>query len=146
MNNKKIMVSFLIIILFLFLGSYYYFSFLKTKDEVSSVSSTPIKQNKHYIVYVEYNNGGSASSFVPLSLNPELKDNYVFDVSISVDDNGNIINDDKIIVIDNFVISDENKKMIKNIAGTNNYDEALKEIEEWVNSTKINLEKEGLIK
>lgn len=36
--------------------------------------------------------------------------------------------------------------MIKNIAGTNNYDEALKEIEEWVNSTKINLEKEGLIK
>ncbi|GAE48228.1 hypothetical protein JCM21738_5316 [Mesobacillus boroniphilus JCM 21738] len=65
-------------------------------------------------------------------------------MSISFDDNGDIINSDKIIVIDEFLISNDNKEMIKKIAGKDNYKEALKEIEDRVIDTKKGLEKEGL--
>lgn len=153
MNNKKIMVSFLIIILLLSLGVYSYNFFLNKKKEVNNTysstveknntNSIPVEENKYYSVYIKRNDG-NGSSFVPLKLNPGLKNDSSYNVNISFDDNGNIIGN-KIIVVDNFVISEENKEMIKNIAGKD-YDEALKEIEERVNDTKNNLEKEGRIK
>ncbi|AMR05980.1 hypothetical protein PDN49_30450 [Bacillus cereus] len=158
MNNKKITVSFLIIILLLSLGAYFYFFFLEKKEEVtntnneksyqqeksSNTSSIPVKENKYYVVYIKQKNG-NGSSFVPVKLNPGFKNDADFNVSISFDDYGNIINDNKIIVIDNFVISKENKEMIKKIAGINEYNEALQEIEDRVNETKNNLKKEGHI-
>ncbi|MFT8312870.1 MAG: hypothetical protein ABF633_01295 [Clostridium sp.] len=154
MNNKKVMVSFLIIILTLSLGVYFCKFFLNKKEEVKTTSnkeisqeekkintsSITVKENEYYVVYVKGNNG-SGSSFVPLKLNPDFKNDSNFNESISFDDNGKIINDNKIIVIDNFVISKENKETIKKIAGLNGYNEALKEIEERVNDTKQNLEK-----
>lgn len=158
-NNKKVMASLLIITLLLSLGVYFYFFFSNNKEEVNNtskeeisqqektpnISSIPVEENEYYVVYVNQNNG-SSSSFVPLKLNPGFKNDSDFNVSISFDDNGNIINDNKIMVIDNFVISKENKEMIKKIAGIKDYNEALKEIEDRVNDTKRNLEKEGLTK
>lgn len=154
MNNKKVMASFLIIILILSLGVYFYKFFLNKKEEVktpnnkeisreekkTNTSSLTVKENEYYVVYVKGNNG-SGSSFVPLKLNPGFKNDSNFNESISFDDNGKIINDNKIIVIDNFVISKENKETIKKIAGLKDYNEALKEIEDRVNDAKQNLEK-----
>ncbi|MBD7913463.1 MULTISPECIES: hypothetical protein [Clostridium] len=155
MNNKKRIFSVLIIILFLSLGVYIYNFFLNKKEVVNNASkeeisqqenntnadSVPVKENKYYVVYIKQNDG-TGSSFVPLKLNPGFKNDSDFHVSISFDDNGKIINDDKIIIVDNFVVSDENKEMIKKLAGINNYNEALKEIEDRVNETKENIEKE----
>ena len=151
MKNKTVIVNLLIIILLISLGFYFYNFFLNKKEETSrqeknqDSSLTLVKENEYYVIYIKLNNG-AGSSFVPLMLNPGLKNDSNFNVNISFDDDGNIINDDKIIVIDNFVISQENKEMIKEIAGIKNYDEALKEIEERIDDTKKNLEKEGLIK
>ncbi len=112
-----------------------------------TINNSPVskeeKQNQYYVIYIKYGNG-SGSSFVPLSLNPGLKNDSDYHVSISFDDNGDIINSDKIIVIDEFLISNDNKEMIKKIAGKDNYKEALKEIEDRVIDTKKGLEKEGL--
>jgi hypothetical protein len=73
---------------------------------------------------------------VPETLNPDFSNSSDFNVRISFDDDGNIINDGKIIEIDHFEISDENKETIKKISGQSNYDEALKEIEERVLEAK----------
>lgn len=176
--NKKIIVSFLTIVLFLSLGVYSYYFFSNKAEDNSDVNkeealqeeetlntgldtdkpsdSEPqsknesmigpytVKKNKYYIVYIKQNNG-SGSSFIPLKLNPKFRNEEDYHVSISFDDDGNITNPDKIIVIDNFLISKKNKETIKAIAGTGKYNEALKEIEERVNDTKKNLEKEGLL-
>ncbi|MHC1685353.1 MAG: hypothetical protein AB6733_20840 [Clostridiaceae bacterium] len=153
MNNKKVAVSFIIIILLLSLGVYSYNSFLNSKKQANTIHSSiveendiksfPVQENKYYSVHIKYNDN-DASEFVPLKLNPGLKDGDSYNVSTVIDDNGNIIGD-KIIVVDNFVISDENKEMIKKVAG-NDYDEALKEIEDRVNETKEQLKKEGRLK
>lgn len=154
MNKKKLIGSLLIIILILSLGLYFYKFYSNKKEKSSNVSEEEVFQgqehknsqthligngeNKYYHVYIKYNNTGV--SFVPLKLNPDFEENSDYNVSTSIDDDGNIINDGKIIVIDNFVISDENKEMIKNIAGRN-YDDALKEIEDEVNKVKSEFEK-----
>ncbi|MDY0407494.1 hypothetical protein [Paracerasibacillus soli] len=73
---------------------------------------------------------------MPEKLNPDFKNDSEYNVSISFDDDGNIINDDKIIQIDNFVISSQNKEKIREIAGERNYVAALKEIEERIQEIK----------
>lgn len=151
MRRKKVAFSFLIIILLMFLVIYFYIFFLNKNEENynpkkdQNLSMVTVNENQYYIVYINANNG-TGSSFVPLTLNPGLENDSNLNVSISFDDDGNIINNKKIIVIDNFFISEKNKEMIKEIAGIDNYNDALKEIEARVNDTKKNLEKEGLIK
>ncbi|WP_027634706.1 hypothetical protein [Clostridium hydrogeniformans] len=105
-----------------------------------------VEKKKYYVVEVVYNTGGSSSSFVPLKLNPGYKYDSDFHMNISRDDNGNLINGDKIIEINNFVISDKNKENIKNIAGSKNYEEALKEIEDKVETLKNDAIKKGHFK
>lgn len=164
-KRKLRMVSFAIVILVVSMGVYFFF--LNNEKDVDNITNGtskmekgstpsvsipsvgknpegigPVKENKYYVIYIKQNNG-TGSSFVPEKLNPSFKSDSDFNVSISIDDNGNIINDDKIIVIDNFLISTENKETIKNIAGTTNYDQALKEIEERVLETKKNNKKES---
>lgn len=95
----------------------------------------PVQENKYYVIYIRQDNG-AGSSFVPETLNPDFSNSSDFNVRISFDDDGNIINDGKIIEIDHFEISDENKETIKKISGQSNYDEALKEIEERVLEAK----------
>ncbi|WP_130859136.1 hypothetical protein [Gracilibacillus phocaeensis] len=87
----------------------------------------PITEIKYYTVYIE--EGGDGTSFIPETLNPDFSKTDGFHVSLSFDDAGNIITHDKLIVIENYTLSEENKKQIKEIAG-NNYEEAIKEIEE----------------
>jgi len=141
--SKKIVISFLTIILLLTVGIYVYSYLLHSKEEANdtikesdtelnnSVISSPytVKENKYYTVYIKGENG-SATSFVPLKLNPGFKNDSDYHITISLDDNGKITNGDKIIEIDHFTISNSNKEMIKKIAGTENYDEAVKEIED----------------
>lgn len=149
------MISFLTIILLVSLGIYVYYFFLNNKEEANNtikernsqpdntVITSPytVKENNYYIVYVKRENG-AASSFVPLKLNPGFKNDSDYHVTISLDDNGKIINGDKIIEIDNFIISKSNKEMIKKIAGTEKYKEALKEIEERLIEIQEDLEKQ----
>jgi hypothetical protein len=114
------------------------------QEEEPITDSANVKNNKYYIVYIRQENG-SGSSFIPLNLNPNFKNDSDYHVSLSFDDNGDIINNDKVIEIDNFSISKDNKEAIKKIAGTEKYNEALKEIEERVTDTKKGLEEEGLL-
>ncbi|MGG2028691.1 hypothetical protein AB1282_23585 [Gottfriedia sp. S16(2024)] len=141
MNKSKITVSFLIIFLIFSFGIYGNYISLNNKEEASEPINNLVTQpnstgntspfpdkNNYYIIYVKQENG-VASSFVPLNLNPGFKNDSDYHVSISIDDNGNIINRDKVIEIDNFIVSKSNKKIIKKIAGKEKYNEALKEIE-----------------
>lgn len=151
------MISLAIVIFFSSIG---YLLFLDNKDDVNNITSDtgqiekdsereeslssevtmpPVKENKYYVIYIKQENG-TASSFVPETLNPGFRNDSDYNVSISIDDNGNIINDEKIIEIDNFIISNQNKEEIKKIAGVENYDEALKEIEERVLEAKKSVE------
>ncbi|MBY0600456.1 hypothetical protein [Bacillus bingmayongensis] len=157
MNKKKLIISCIVFIVLLSLGVYLSYLFLNNKNEVNdknmnqNISQSPIKgiggdsnevpvkENQYYIVYIQQNNG-TGSSFIPLTLNPGFEEGSNYGVSISFDDNGNINNDNKIIIIDNFLISNENKEMIKKIAGKDKYKEALKEIEERVIEAKKGLE------
>ena len=157
MNKKKLIISCIIFIVLLSLGVYLYYLFLNNKNEVNeknvnqnisqfpikgtdgNSNEVPVKENQYYIVYIQRNNG-TGSSFIPLTLNPGFKEGSNYGVSISFDDNGNIINDNKIIIIDNFVISNKNKEIIKKIAGKDKYKEAIKEIEERVIEAKKGLE------
>lgn len=157
MNKKKLIISCIIFIVLLSLGVYLSYLFLNNKNEVNdknvnqnisqfpikgtdgNSNEVPVKENQYYIVYIQQNNG-TGSSFIPLTLNPGFEEGSNYGVSISFDDNGNIINDNKIIIIDNFVISNKNKEMIKKIAGKDKYKEAIKEIEERVIEAKKGLE------
>jgi hypothetical protein len=105
------------------------------QEKTIIASSNTVKENKYYIVYIKRDNG-AGSSFVPLKLNPGFRNDSDFHVNISFDDYGKIINGDKIIVIDHYKISKDNKKMIKKITGKEHYEEALKEIEDRVQNTK----------
>lgn len=98
-------------------------------DKNAPPKSYTVKENKYYVVYVKQKNGGS--SFVPEELNPDFKNDSDYHVTISFDDNGNIIDKKKVIEVDNFSISSQNKEMIRKIAGEN-YDAALKEIKDRV--------------
>jgi len=112
----------------------------QSEDKYSEYSEY---NNKYYSVYIRQNNG-TGSSFFPQTLNPGInKDPSGYHVSLSFDDNGNIIKGEKVIVIDNFVISKDNEKMIKKIAGKN-YKAALQEIKEQLIDTKENIGKDGL--
>jgi hypothetical protein len=103
----------------------------RPEKSISSNAAIPSgKDNKYYVVYIKQKNGGS--SFVPKKLNPGFKNDSDFHVSISFDDNGNIINNEKVIEIVDFSISSQNKEEIKKIAGIKNYKSALKEIEDRV--------------
>ncbi|KYC98270.1 hypothetical protein MXL46_17005 [Heyndrickxia sporothermodurans] len=156
-QTKKVMISLTIVILFFSFGIYISSFFLSNKEGTNEITNTSLKEessqrekntilnsdtvhkNKYYIVYIKQDDG-KASSFVPKKLNPSFKEDADYNVSISIDDNGNILNDGKIIVVDNFVISKENKKTIKKIAGEENYKGALKEIEERVINAKKSME------
>lgn len=105
--------------------------FSESKKSINSnATNLSKKENEYYIVYVKLKNG--ASSFIPEKLNPGFKNDSNYNVSISISDNGSIINDEHIIQIDNFTISSENKKKIKKIAGEENYDAALREIQNGI--------------
>jgi hypothetical protein len=158
MVNRKSMV-FILTAAFIFLASgsvYYYFTMDKEEHTSVKESTTspvhqsansnhvppeessdpvPVQENKYYVIYIRQDNG-AGSSFVPETLNPDFSNSSDFNVRISFDDDGNIINDGKIIEIDHFKISDKNKETIKKISGEDDYDEALKEIEERVLEAK----------
>ncbi|MEN0645374.1 hypothetical protein MKY91_19600 [Alkalicoccobacillus gibsonii] len=87
--------------------------------------------NEYYSVYVKKENG-EGSSFVPLTLNPGFDYSMGYSVSMSFDDNGEVVSGEKIIVIDDLTISDENKEQIKQITGNEKYEEAILEIEKEI--------------
>lgn len=97
MRRKKVAFSFLIIILLMFLVIYFYIFFLNKNEENynpkkdQNLSMVTVNENQYYIVYINANNG-TGSSFVPLTLNPGLENDSNLNVSISFDDDGNIIN------------------------------------------------------
>lgn len=149
MFNKKLVIIVLIIFLSISIGSYSLYFFLKKDNQDASIKEKNFQQeslfpnadkndappiveeNKYYSIYVRKNkDNDNASSFVPLTLNPGFKNDQDYNISTSIDDNGNIINDEKTIVVDNFQISKENKAKIKQIVGESKYDEAIKEIQE----------------
>lgn len=107
-----------------------------SEDEMVIIESLG-EENKYYAIYITDENNKMGTSFVPKKLNPSFSGGSSYQVRITTDDNGNIINDNgKIIHIKNFVISEENKQKIREIAGEEDYDEALKEIEERVLEAK----------
>lgn len=161
MNKKKIIIVLLAIVCILSIGLVFYNSFLNkkaskkemnkgtgkvsTEQEKPDLDKVASMKNKYYSVYIKYDSG-QGSSFVPKSLNPDLDYSDDYNVIISTDDNGNVINNDgKIIVIDNLVISDENKEKIKKIAGSK-YDEAIEEIQEEIDNLKNELKEKGILK
>ncbi|TYS09410.1 hypothetical protein FZC70_09840 [Bacillus subtilis] len=110
------------------------------QDRSNSANMVSDQDNKYYVIYIKQNNG-TGSSFVPEELNPGFtNDSNDFNVSISFDDKGNIVSNDKVIEVENFSLSDSNKKKIREIAGADNYDAALKEVEARVFKTKEELE------
>ncbi|MEB4596204.1 hypothetical protein [Bacillus amyloliquefaciens] len=162
--NRKIMLilTLAVIVLFLSLGIYFV-SNNKNKAESDDISNIKnqveenqkeeknhsdsketgsIKENKYYIIYIKQADGTGAS-FVPEKLNPGFSNDSDFDVNISFDDNGDVINDGKIIEVNNFLISNSNKKRIKEIVGAKNYNAALKEVEGRVLETKKKTEEEN---
>ncbi|MCY7764705.1 MULTISPECIES: hypothetical protein [Bacillus] len=110
------------------------------QDRSNSANMVSDQDHKYYVIYIKQKNG-TGSSFVPEKLNPGFtNDSDDFNVSISFDDKGNIINNDKVIEVEDFSLSDSNKKKIREIAGADNYDAALKEVEDRVLETKEDLE------
>ena len=123
----------------------FYNFFSNKKDKVNNVGDVEVideeknpeahlikaRDNKYYHVYIK----GNSVSFIPLALNPDYKVGSECNISISTDDDGNVVDDGKIIVIENYIISDENKERIKNIEGIN-YDAAIKEIEDKISYVK----------
>lgn len=93
-------------------------------------------QNKYYFVYLKQDNGVPDTTFIPEKLNPGFDKTASFNTHIEFDDHGNIIQDEKMIVIYNNKLSENNKKKIENIAGKQNYAEALKEIQQRIDETK----------
>ncbi|MHC5250971.1 hypothetical protein ACYRFS_06945 [Listeria kieliensis] len=141
MTKKKIFYALLIVLLFSFGSCIYYFFFIekhssvaiKDKDSNENISllnekETENDESKYYHVYVKYKDGGS--SFVPRELNPGFRDDQDYQISTSFDDDGNPIDDKKMIVINNFTLSNENKEFIKSIIGGEKYNAAIKEIQE----------------
>ncbi|PET90559.1 hypothetical protein CN941_21420 [Bacillus cereus] len=87
-------------------------------------------KNKYYFVYLRQENGKSDISFVPETLNPGYDKTESMNISVLFDDNGIPAKDEKMILIYDYKISESNKQKIKEIAGEENYEKALKEIEE----------------
>lgn len=89
-------------------------------------------KNKYYFVYLRQGNGNSDTSFVPETLNPGYDKTESMNISVSFDDYGIPAKDEKMILIYDHKISESNKQKIKEIAGEENYEKALKEIEERI--------------
>jgi hypothetical protein len=87
-------------------------------------------KNKYYFVYLRQENGKSDTSFVPETLNPGYDKTESMNISVLFDDYGIPAKDEKMILIYDYKISESNKQKIKEIAGEENYEKALKEIEE----------------
>ncbi|HEF1903425.1 TPA: hypothetical protein R9Y97_002713 [Bacillus cereus] len=133
---------------FVFLSILFFGGYLLLKDggknvfEEQSLSGTnEVKsevesQNKYYFVYLKQDNGVPDTTFIPEKLNPGFDKTASFNTHIEFDDYGNIIEDEKMIVIYNNKLSENNRKKIKNIAGKQNYAEALKEIQQKIDETK----------
>lgn len=107
-----------------------------TNEVKSEVKSVVESQNKYYFVYLQQDNGVPDTTFIPEKLNPGFDKTASFNTHIEFDDYGNIIEDEKMIVIYNNKLSENNRKKIKNIAGKQNYAEALKEIQQKIDETK----------
>ncbi|MDA2136758.1 hypothetical protein PDN64_01210 [Bacillus cereus group sp. Bc256] len=107
-----------------------------TNEEKIEVKNERESQNKYYFVYLKQDNGVPDTTFIPEKLNPGFDKTASFNTHIEFDDYGNIIQDEKMIVIYNNKLSANNKKKIKNIAGKQNYAEALKEIQQRIDETK----------
>lgn len=152
MNNKKKLSIIMCIIIFIVIGICITKFFVDSQNKSNAnvviksedkedIEINNVEENKYYIIYVR--NGDNSSSFIPLTLNKDYKLGDEYSINISTDDNGNIINDDKIIAIDDFVISEETKEKIKSIAGEDKYDEAIKEIQTNVDGAKEQHIKDG---
>lgn len=107
-----------------------------TNEVKSEVKSVVESQNKYYFVYLKQDSGVPDTTFIPEKLNPGFDKTASFNTHIEFDDYGNIIEDEKMIVIYNNKLSENNRKKIKNIAGKQNYAEALKEIQQKIDETK----------
>lgn len=143
MNNKKKISIWLCIVIVVSIGIYTYK--VNVKNNTSSISNNEEEiqgeKNKYYCVYLRYNEG-EATTFLPLTLNKGYKIGDEYNMSINIDDDGDIEDDSMLIVIDDFIISKENEKKIKEIAGKEKYDEAINEIQTKINETKENLKME----
>lgn len=135
---KIILLSLAVLVITFSLGTYFLSKDSLKENKVDNVEKSKEK-NKYYSVLV---NGldGSASSFIPTTINLDLKHDSEYTISTSIDDSGNILDNDKVIVVNNCTLSNENKNFIKSIAG-DKYEEALKEIEEGIKSSKEDFEK-----
>ncbi|MBJ7937503.1 hypothetical protein [Bacillus cereus] len=107
-----------------------------TTEQKIEVKNERESQNKYYFVYLKQDNGVPDTTFIPEKLNPGFDKTDSFNTHIEFDDYGNIIQDEKMIVIYNNKLSEKNKKKIENIAGKQNYAEALKEIQQRIDETK----------
>ncbi|ARJ25773.1 hypothetical protein B7492_32575 (plasmid) [Bacillus mycoides] len=107
-----------------------------TNDDRVEVKNERESQNKHYFVYLKQDKGVPDTTFIPEKLNPGFDITASSNTHIEFDDYGNIIQDEKMIVIYNNKLSEKNKKKIKEIAGKQNYAEALKEIQQRIDETK----------
>lgn len=107
-------------------------------SQENDISSESQKTNDYYVLYIN-NTDGSTASFVPPSLNPNFKEGESYNVSISIDDDGNIINNDKIIVVNDYILSDENKDYIHQILPDEKQSSsAIEEIQKQIDEVKEN--------
>lgn len=104
----------------------------KSPESFSKDLNANSAKNKYYFVYSRQENGKSDTSFVPETLNPGYDKTESMNISISFDDYGIPAKDEKMILIYDHKISESNKQKIKEIAGEENYEKALKEIEEGI--------------
>lgn len=141
MFRKKqiVLISIIIFIGLLFLGTYFFLS----EKKVSNIEGSPInanavrEKNQYYFVYLKQDNGDPDTSIIPEKLNPGYKSNTSkINIHVSFNNDGTVVEDEKMILISNYKISDSNKEKIKKIAGEKNYAEALKEIQEKIKETE----------
>lgn len=149
MLQKKtiILISSLVIISLLGLSIFLFFSDKKEQrinekikpavtEKTSESTNGTSSQNKYYYVYLKQRDSNSDTSFIPEKLNPGYDMTESHNTTIEYNADGSIIEDDKIIVVYNYIISEKNRKKIKEIAGEQKYAEALKEIQERIDEAK----------
>lgn len=99
-------------------------------DIVEEIDLENVEENDYYVVYIN-NTDGSNTSYVPTSLNPGFKETESYNISIVIDDNGNIVNDEKIIVVNEYILSESNKVNIREIlSDERRASEAITELQE----------------
>lgn len=105
----------------------------KIEDKIFKDIKTK-KPNQYYYVFLQQDKFSTA--FIPQKLNKGYKPNSDVHITNFFNSDGTVIEDEKMILINDYLITDSVKKKIKEIVGEKNYVEALREIEDRVNTLK----------